>query len=366
MPTGNFLDIIILFGSVQGFITAFILFSQKKNIRHKLLSIILFIISLACLNIYLFQVLPEEVPFIILLIERLVPLIIIMPLGPLVYFYVKTTLHSSFSWKEVRIHFAPTLLEFIPSIQFIILVILYLVGVLPEVETESTILFTDLFQKYMDVPRWLSTTIYLFFSIKLLRANQVVNKKKTWLNQFLIGFTIFQVVWLFHLIPYLIPSASPWLLQNLGWYPIYVPLTILVYWLGINGMIQSRTGQTPSVDQNESDEIIQKLNKLMESEKLYLDPNLTQSIILDKTGFTQKSISSALNQYHGKSFNEYVNGFRVEEVKRKLSDRSFDHLSITGIALESGFNSQATFQRAFKTATQLTPKGYRASLGQKQ
>ena len=367
MPTGNFLDIIILFGSLQGFIASFILFSRKKNLLNTLLAYILLIVSLACLNIYLFLVLTGDLPVIILILERLIPLIIIMPMGPLIYFYTQTSVGVKFHWKNSRLHFAPSLLEFIPSILFIVNTILYLINVKSSIETEQSILFNELFQKYMDVPRWFSTTVYLILSIQLIRKNTLAGKRKNWLKQFLVGFGIFQVMWLLHLIPYIIPSTSSWLLDTLSWYPIYLPLTVLVYWLGINGLIQSRgAGSTSNMNQSEYKEVMSTLDRIMKEERVYLDPNLSLSVVLDQTGFTQKSISSALNQYHGKSFNEYINEFRVEEVKRKLIDPSFDHLSITGIALESGFNSQATFQRAFKAVTGKTPKSFRTSSNSKE
>jgi AraC-like DNA-binding protein len=53
-----------------------------------------------------------------------------------------------------------------------------------------------------------------------------------------------------------------------------------------------------------------------------------------------------------------VNGYRIEEAQQKLIDPTNQHLTISAIALECGFNSQATFQRAFKSKLHMTPKEY--------
>jgi AraC-like DNA-binding protein len=53
-----------------------------------------------------------------------------------------------------------------------------------------------------------------------------------------------------------------------------------------------------------------------------------------------------------------VNAYRIEEVKERLLAPGHQHLTITGIALGCGFNSQATFQRAFKNSTGVSPKEF--------
>ncbi len=50
-----------------------------------------------------------------------------------------------------------------------------------------------------------------------------------------------------------------------------------------------------------------------------------------------------------------MNYYRVEEAKAMLKDLDKSNLSIEGIGLECGFNSSATFYRAFKKHTGNTP-----------
>jgi AraC-like DNA-binding protein len=56
--------------------------------------------------------------------------------------------------------------------------------------------------------------------------------------------------------------------------------------------------------------------------------------------------------------NDFVNYYRVEEVKRQLKNPENSHLSLLGTALECGFNSQSTFNRAFKKFTGKLPKEF--------
>ena len=79
----------------------------------------------------------------------------------------------------------------------------------------------------------------------------------------------------------------------------------------------------------------------------------------EHTGFSQKIISAVLNQYIQKSFNEFVNEYRVLEFKEKIVQPEFNHLTIAGIALECGFGSQPTFQRVFKEITGQSPSEFR-------
>jgi AraC-like DNA-binding protein len=58
------------------------------------------------------------------------------------------------------------------------------------------------------------------------------------------------------------------------------------------------------------------------------------------------------------NFNDFVNAYRVKDVQERLIDRANQHFTISSIAIESGFNSLATFQRVFKNTTGMTPREY--------
>jgi len=70
-------------------------------------------------------------------------------------------------------------------------------------------------------------------------------------------------------------------------------------------------------------------------------------------------VSEVINTGMGVNFNELINRYRVEEVKRRLVDPKNDHLSLMAIGLDSGFNSKATFNRVFKQIAGMSPSQYK-------
>ncbi len=199
----------------------------------------------------------------------------------------------------------------------------------------------------------------------------------TWPWQMLKGLTIFQAIWLIYLIPYIIPRYSNALLDLVDWYPIYIPMVVLIYWLGMKGYLmipqmelmsllrqevkaQKAAPAPMALPEDTIAETVPVLIKAMEEDRLYLDPNLNLALLVQHTGIPQKTISAVLNQHLNKSFNEFVNAYRIGYFKQKICDPRQEHLTILGVAYDSGFNSQATFQRAFKNEMGVSPREYLA------
>jgi AraC-like DNA-binding protein len=96
----------------------------------------------------------------------------------------------------------------------------------------------------------------------------------------------------------------------------------------------------------------------MEVEKYYLDPELSLSRVSASTGIPVKTISAVLNQHRNMGFADFVNTYRVREVSERMLDPANRQFTLSSLALDSGFNSQATFQRVFKNITGLSPRAY--------
>lgn len=354
---------IILLGALQGFILFFLLlFSKKNRLQNKILACLILLMSLACAKLYGTENGWFEYP-VMRWLNTLVPLIIIMPAGPLIYFYVRATLQPGFTIgpKEKK-HFYPVLIDFIPQITAIV----FFVGVFAKLfvpDPRPWGIFIDHYNVYSDIPRWLSVSIYLYLSAKLFAPGQF-----NWLRQLVMAFLVFQVIWLCYLIPYVIPRFTGYMLDTFNWYPVYVPLAVLVYWLGIRGYINSQTASTnlkksAAPDPGLINKTVTALRAAMENDKLYLNPSLTVTIVADHTGLPAKSISAVLNQHLQKSFNEFVNEYRVKAICQRLLNGETNALTIAGLAYEEGFNSLPTFQRAFKSVTGRTPSEFLAEKG---
>lgn len=105
-------------------------------------------------------------------------------------------------------------------------------------------------------------------------------------------------------------------------------------------------------------EWITKVDNTMVHEKMYRNPELTLTDLANHLGTNASVLSKIINRSFGKNFNDYVNAYRVMEVKEQLANPANAHLTIMGLAYDAGFNSKATFNRAFKKFTGDSPKSY--------
>ena len=104
-----------------------------------------------------------------------------------------------------------------------------------------------------------------------------------------------------------------------------------------------------------------EIERYMEAQKPYLDPDLTLPKLAENLNVPAHNLSQVINEMHGSNFFDFINQFRVEEVKRKIQDPNFQNYSLLGIAMESGFNSKSAFNRVFKNLTGTTPSKFRDS-----
>lgn len=105
--------------------------------------------------------------------------------------------------------------------------------------------------------------------------------------------------------------------------------------------------------------VMARLRQALEEEQVYLNPTLTLAELATHTGLAPRLISFTVNNGFGQSFNDLVNSYRVEAVKRRLANPAdLARLTLLGIAFECGFNSKTTFNRIFKQFTGVAPSEY--------
>ncbi|WP_375446484.1 helix-turn-helix domain-containing protein [uncultured Fibrella sp.] len=107
-------------------------------------------------------------------------------------------------------------------------------------------------------------------------------------------------------------------------------------------------------------ERLSALLNYMSREKPYLEPDLALPDLARRLYTNPVMLSQVINAGAGKNFNDFVNEYRVEEFKQQVRDPANAHLSFLGLALDCGFNSKATFNRAFKKFTGTSPKEFAA------
>lgn len=135
-----------------------------------------------------------------------------------------------------------------------------------------------------------------------------------------------------------------------------IHVTILIFFLQTEA--KKDKYQNRKLDDAEARALIGSLNEVMRQQQLYLNPNLNLALLAKKVGNLQTTVSQVINDNLGKSFNLYINEFRIQHAKELLVRES--HLNMELVAERSGFNSNSTFFAAFKKITGQTPASFRA------
>jgi len=370
----------LLFGFVQGWVYAIMFW--VRGWRHERLSDRLFGFLLAALTFEIWEymlgfagieILWRELEFFPRNFGFLVP--------PLAYFYLKSQLDADFrfSIKDLR-HALP----------FLIYVIYHLAVFTAGPD------FVQFWKQNYHFPLrldWLDTILrFVSQGLYFFWAFQHFKRYRQWLptqfsNTETISFAWFQnFLWAFF-----IANVLGWAMTAIDfwwqldfWHDWWDELfgSFLIYYLAISGFAQvqprkigfasaenpeqssaSAAEAQPESSKEKSLRLSgadlenwrRKLEKVMSEDKIYLDPELNLADLAKRLGTNVSILSAVVNTGFGKNFNDYVNEFRIEAVKRMLSDASSSHLSLLGIGLECGFNSKSTFNRAFKKITGVVP-----------
>jgi AraC-like DNA-binding protein len=302
---------------------------------------------------------------------RLFDLLAFVPvfaLGPCLFLYFRELFQhdSPFPRKSVLIHFL------VPAWQLLAQISIYLTHLSIKVPADSPWSAARLYRLYLGYSQPLSVFIFLLYltaCFVLLQSYKKADRSGnftrevrriaiSWSTAVLYSLGALSLAWAATVV------AGYWGEDISNYYPLELGLVFFVYWTGFIGyhkihsiLIKSNKSDISSDTYQES---LRRLIDLMEKDHRYLDPELSQIKLSMETGIPVKLISSTLNQLANSNFNQFVNRYRIEEVKRKLADGKHTHLTISAIALECGFNSNATFHRAFKEHTGLTPSQYLA------
>ena len=102
----------------------------------------------------------------------------------------------------------------------------------------------------------------------------------------------------------------------------------------------------------------------MERDRVYRNSDLTLADLADHLDTTPHKLSQVLNLELEQTFYDFVNGYRVKDVQRRIADESSGNLKILALAMDAGFASKSTFNAVFRQHTGHTPSSYRRSLPQ--
>lgn len=365
----SLINILILFGAIQGLIFSVLLFTSKRHPGSFYLGLVMVALVYNGLETFNWSSgLEDYFTFF-----DFYPFVTIFLIGPAFYGYFQGLYgrENRISKNQKALLFAPFFFQFLYLTVGWLGTLLTLFGII-DLRTP----LDWMMKVYLIYSEPWSLLVFLAFtgiSIRdfsdypeesgsdkktILRLQEI----KSWVKKLLIFMVLLGFLWtLTLLIPYLVDWPFAWS----HYYPLEIFLVIFLYWIAIVGYSKLKTirypetnGKTaPGISQTgESDEILRLITHAMEMDKLYLNPELSLAILASQTGIAPKMISLTLNQQAGTNFNDFVNSFRVEAFCAEIQKEENSKLTLAGVASRCGFNSPATFQRTFKKLKGETPK----------
>ncbi|MEM9337654.1 MAG: AraC family transcriptional regulator [Bacteroidota bacterium] len=233
----------------------------------------------------------------------------------------------------------------------------------------------------------LEETVSLFYSIFIFSyCIYVINYNKQWFKDLLSNedlkwikqfFKFGSVVLVFWVLAVLQHYTFKYFEPPESYYPVRLGTSFLIYWIGYRGLFKYRIhknrivihqilhGQAQENTHSHTSGkvgVFQRFENLVLQQKKYLDSDIGLETIADELEVSPSHLSSVINKFCGMNLTNYLNELRVEHAKMLLSNKEFDHYTILGIGMESGFNSKSTFYSAFKKHTSMPPSAYRKML----
>lgn len=314
-------------------------------------------------------------------------------IGPVIYFYTQSLLNPSFRLtKKNALHLLPGVLYLLYSL---------IIYVYDKLIVHEYYFYKDGMDKDFDF--WYQKTglvsmiIYFVMSIRyynlyLKLMLQVVSYADSilfkWIKTYLYSFLLMLLLPLiFDILSLFFPELNSY--KGTWWFFLF--FSIVMYYIAITGYSNPIETKIPfeinvfnnkpvlllagnfdtedsiidieheTFEENPSPEIEvwkTKIEAFIKEETLYQNPELTLTDLAKKLQTNASIISKAINQGFGLNFNDFINNYRIEAVKQCFENGEHKKSTLLGIAFDCGFNSKATFNRAFKKNTGLSPKDF--------
>lgn len=365
-------DLVVLFGILQGLVSGLILITKpkKRSLTSKLLAAILFVFSLLSFKIAIHTLGLWEKP-----IFTYFPLAIDLLIQPLLYCYIASLTIPDFKLSGVKwLHFAPVVLFLLHAVAVYIAVLP--VNSLPEKNAIAERWHYNLIKSIEDDLSVISVIFYGFLGFRLVTRYrewlyQNISDTRypafTWLKNVLLATGVLGLGLLTNVVLDQVFDFNA--LHFFHWEIFYIYLSALIYYISYRSFRENEPGflsgphipdfqKAAKYNYNELQNAKEAVMIALISNSLFLNGELTLNMLAAHLQLSPVLVSESINKQLGKSFRNLVNELRVEEFKKKANNTEMKHLSIFGVALECGFNSEASFYRVFRHATGMSPKNY--------
>lgn len=366
----NIWSIIILLAATQGiFLALYLLFKKRDQPANKWIAFLLIVISLHLLE-YAADI-SELVLRFPIIIAITYPLLFCM--GPLYLIYCRTLLDSSFkAGAKTSLHFIPALLVLLLMLPFYMLPAGAKIGFVQGLAQGDRII-VPLEQFIFMGMHIMQTVAYVYLNYRYVEkkrtnlgdfsADVAAMNKLEWLNTFNKYFSIYLL--LYFIVVVLLVAVDSYQVQV-----DYVMLLITsaaIFLIGYSALDNPDVFQSiPNTDGGRDKrsnpakhpELKERLIKFMETDKPYLKSDLRISDLANDLRVTDHVLSQLINDEFNVNFYDFINRYRIEDAKQFLTKEGVN-AKILAVAFEVGFNSKATFNRAFQKFASCTPSQFR-------
>jgi AraC-like DNA-binding protein len=361
--------------AIHGVLLSFILWVKKRNRKaNHILALMVFLFSIgmvaqAYISHRFYRVFPFPAPFLAAL-----P----FTYGPLFYLYIRALTRRRFRFTKIDI------LHTLPSAAALLYYSsLFIKPAGERIVFLEEIYFQQSFPSYASmVISLLQTFIYVVLCIRLLRTHSRKIKESfsalekinlSWIRHMVFMFIL---IWLIVVgLQSFLPDAL--LREKLDDAVTYFLISMVIFTVGYRGMSQPEIfAELPEEDpisekgkkyegtglsSEKSTSLKKQLLRLMKEKRPYLDSELTLGRLAEIMDVPSHQLSQVINEKMEQNFFQFINGYRVEEARRRLGHVDTGKDKLVKIAFDSGFNSLPTFNRVFKDLTGQSPSQFRDS-----
>lgn len=368
------MGIVLSFGLSVSFFTLVLLSFKMRETNKRSYGFAMLIVGLWFIRFLLWYLKKEvdlsEVPWLFFIDQNLFFLD-----GVFLLWYVKSLGDWRFTFKKEFFHLIPFILSCVITMKAFLWVskldlnLAYQAAV-SEVQTQTVAISWE--ELVIILGTIAHAIVYSLYSLKRTREHQKSLKSRfssidkfamNWMVKFIfLWLTLTAIPVVLYFINYLIPvidimRLEKFLLISLVLADSYFCLFVVNQYYANSGSSNVVTETVKEQKELEMLEgVFQTLQGYMVSHKPYLQEGLTLQELSDSVGVPANSISSAIKECGHSNFYNYVNGYRIEEVKRELIS---SNEQVIIIAYKNGFQSKSTFNKVFKEYTGYSPSDYR-------
>lgn len=373
METPNIIIIILLsLGAIQGLVYGVILLKStaKNKVANRLLATLLLLLSyrLIIQIMRLFGLGYYDIWYYVMLDLSWVH-------GTLLYAYVIAQTQHKFTFeKKHLIHLVPLTLQSSFSI-FVRVQNLYWDG------TRESLSWAGYWGYWV----WMNQpTIYIIASALIVfyayKAEKLLASpakgiilgegRLKWLKTIIISFKVyFAIVFVVLIVDLIFVKVTSnefyFYTTRFYYYPFFIGISILTYWIGIEGFKRKDSLDITYKSSIEPDkerllrDVANSLEAQMREQKLFKDPDLSLNKTADILKVKPYLLTLALSEILSTKFTDYVNAFRIAEVQALLLDPQKSKHNLLTLAFESGFNSKSSFNRSVNKQLGILPNELR-------